>query len=265
MANTVFFAWQMDTKPEDNKSFIWSSIVSACKKCKSETTPELSPRPEKDTDGVSGSPNIVQTIFKKIDGCALFVADVTFIAKTDSSKYIPNPNVLIELGYAVKTIGWERTILVINSAHGKASELPFDILQHRWPVEYRITNETIVREKRWNNLEAVLCDAISGCEEHSLSRAKNMAISLDTDTLAFVAKNEKKDMIDIQLPAQTMGQHLTSALQIASIRRLMDLGAIRVISNPELGYGWTYDGLNMIKEIYRLHPHIMMVFRGESG
>jgi len=129
LANTIFFAWQLDTKPEDNKTFIWESIVSACEKCENTTTPELSPRPEKDTEGVSGSPNIVQTIFKKIDQCSLFIADVTFVGKTNSNKYISNPNVLIELGYAVKTIGWERTILVLNNAHGKANELPFDILQ----------------------------------------------------------------------------------------------------------------------------------------
>ena len=265
MANTVFFAWQLDTKSEDNKTFIWKSIVSACEKCKDETTPELSPRPEKDTDGISGSPNIVQTIFKKIDQCSLFVADVTFIGKTNSNKYMPNPNVLIELGYAVKTIGWERTILVLNNAHGKASELPFDILQHRWPVEYRVTDTTNVREKRWDNLEAVLSDAIRGCEEHSLSRATDMAMSLDTDTLSFIAKNENKQIIDLPMPAQTMGQHLTSSLHTASIRRLIDLGAIKVVSSPEVGYGWTYDGINMIKEIHKLHPLILSLFRGNLG
>lgn len=258
MANTVFFAWQLDTKPEDNKTFIWESIVSACEKCKDKTAPELSPRPEKDTDGVSGSPNIVQTIFKKIDQCSLFIADVTFICKTNSNKYIPNPNVLIELGYAVKTIGWERTILVLNSTHGKASELPFDILQHRWPVEYQVTDTTNVRE---NNLEAVLTDAIRECQENSLNRATKMAMSLDTDTLALVAKYENRQIIDMPMPAQTTGEHLISGLRTGSIRRLIDLGAIKVVNNPEIGYGWTYDGLNMIKEIHKLHPLLLSTFQ----
>jgi hypothetical protein len=263
LANTIFFAWQLDTKSENNKTFIWESIVSACKKCEDTATPELSPRPEKDMEGVSGSPNIVQTIFKKIDQCSIFIADVTLVGETIANKSIPNPNVLIELGYAAKTIGWERTILVINNAYGKANDLPFDILQHRWPIEYRVTDDTKVRGKMQGDLEGILIDAIRGCEESSLIRAKNMAMSLDTDTLALIAKNENKPIIELPMPAKTAGEHLTSSLHISSIRRLIDLGAIKFVSAPDVGYGWTYDGLKMIKEVHKLHPQLLSLFRGD--
>jgi hypothetical protein len=264
LANSVFFAWQLDTKAEDNRTFIWESIKSACGKLKNESLPELSPRPEKDTEGVSGTPNIVQTIFKKIDACSIFVADITFIAQSESDKYIPNPNVLLELGYAVKSIGWERTILVLNNAYGTANKLPFDMLQHRWPIEYRLTSETKVRDKRKNELEEVLGVALKNCEEYSLNRATEMMLSLDTDTFTLVAVHEHDKLIEMPLPAKTMGQLLTSSSHTASLRRLIDLGAIRVIDTPYIGYGWTSDGLQMIKEINKFHPKMLPICRKEK-
>lgn len=44
-------------------------------------------------------------------------------------KKSPNPNVLVELGYAVKTLGWERVICLCNTDFGK--EYPFDIAHNR--------------------------------------------------------------------------------------------------------------------------------------
>ena len=261
MTKHVFFAWQSDTDTKDNKSFIWDAVSTACEELADETNPELSPRPEKDTEGISGSPNIVQTIFNKIDRCSIFIADVTFVAQSKSGKHLPNPNVLLELGYAVKTIGWERTILVLNNAYGDASKLPFDMLQHRWPIEYRVTPETQARDKRWINLTEVLGDALRSCEEYSLERAITMMESLDTDTFHIVALNEGKQIIEMPLPAKTMGHVLTSTSQIASIRRLIDIGAIKVIDNPYIGYGWTSDGIAMIEEIKKAHPHLLGMLR----
>jgi hypothetical protein len=44
---------------------------------------------------------------------------------------MPNPNVLIELGYAVKTLGWNRIVCVFNMAFGRVEDLPFDLRQRR--------------------------------------------------------------------------------------------------------------------------------------
>jgi hypothetical protein len=121
MEHTAFFAWQLDTPPDQNKTFIWNALHEATAAAASSAIPEQSPRPESDTGGVPGSPNIVETIFKRIRNCAFFVADLTFTAKSDSGKLVPNANVLIELGYAARSIGWERTILVLNQSYGKAS------------------------------------------------------------------------------------------------------------------------------------------------
>lgn len=264
MVKSIFFAWQLDREADDNKSFIWDSIKSACAELQNEMSPELSPRPERDTEGVSGSPDIVQTIFRKIDECSIFVADVTFIAETDSNKYIPNPNVLLELGYAVRTIGWERTVLVLNSAFGKADNLPFNMSQHRWPIEYRVTPQTQVRQKRYESLTCALTEAFKSCQESSLKRAEEMMLSLDTETFSVVAAHEYAKLIEMPLPAKRAGAVLWSIGYTASLRRLIDLGAIRVIDKPYIGYGWTNDGLQMIKEINRVHPKILSLFREEQ-
>lgn len=245
----IFFAWQLDTEPKNNKNYIWDSICSACNKLSNEIHPELSPRPEKDTEGVSGTPNIVQTIFNKIDQCSMFVADVTFIAETKDGKLLPNPNVLLELGYAVKTIGWERTVLVLNSAYGNASKLPFDMLQHRWPIEYKVTDKTEVRERRWEGLSDALEGAFSSCQQFTLERAIQMMKALDTDSFELVALNENNKLVEMPLPGKTMGEVLVGTGRTASFRRLIDLGAIRVVDKPNIGYGWTSDGLEMIKEM----------------
>ena len=80
---------------------------------------------DRDTQGVFGSPDIVETIFSKIDDCDIFVADVSAVTTypvldsegipTDRIKATPNPNVLLELGYAVRVLGWENVICIMNA------------------------------------------------------------------------------------------------------------------------------------------------------
>src|SRR5512136_3119868 len=152
MDNTIFFAWQLDTPSDLNKDFIWRALQDAAANLLDHAQPELSPRPEKDTEGISGNPNIVETIFRRISECSIFVADVTFVAETAKGKKTPNPNVLLELGYATRCISWDRTILVMNSTAGGGADLPFDMVQHRWPIEYKLTEYTQVRDKRYFSL-----------------------------------------------------------------------------------------------------------------
>jgi len=83
-----------------------------------------------------GTPDIPDNILKKIDECSIFVADITFINEKSAKRRIPNPNVLIELGYAVKKHGFEKIIVIFNSEFGKPEELPFDI-KHRKITPYQ--------------------------------------------------------------------------------------------------------------------------------
>lgn len=261
MASTVFFAWQLDVPAEQNKKFIWEAITSACDRIV-DATPELAPRPELDTQGVPGSPNIVQTIFNRISKCAVFVADLSFVATVESkNKKAPNPNVLIELGFAAKSVGWERTILVLNDKFGEGDDLPFDIKQHRWPIRYRLSEYTKVGEKRFKQLSDALADAIVECEKHSLNRAVEMAELLDSSSLNFIATHENSESIPMPMPQRNLGNRVAFLEDILAARRLLELGALRIANPPGFGYSWTYDGIRMISEFKRRHPSILELLR----
>src|SRR3546814_17422421 len=74
---------------------------------------------------------ITAAIFDKILHCATFVADLTPIARTSAGKAIPNPNVAIELGWALKMPGWRRMVAVMNVAAGYSAEDLTFAIRHR--------------------------------------------------------------------------------------------------------------------------------------
>ncbi len=53
-------------------------------------------------------------------------------------KAMPNPNVLLELGYAAAKLGWDRLVLVMNTNYGHPEELPFDLRNRRFPLTFKI-------------------------------------------------------------------------------------------------------------------------------
>lgn len=245
MPNTIFFSWQLDTPSKNNKSFVWAALNQACEELKT-NQPEESPRPIEGAAGVPGAPNIVDSIFKRISECSVFVADLTFVAESTGGRKIPNPNVLIELGYAARCIGWERTILVMNSAFGSANNLPFDILQHRWPIEFKVTDKTQTRDERQERLSGTLSQAIRDCETYLLERAVEMASQLDGSCLCFIAANYEKDQVE--MPAGPGGAVVKE--MNAAIRLLLRIGALHVADGPNVpAFGWTYAGKRMIEHL----------------
>jgi hypothetical protein len=93
---------------------------------------------DRDTLGIAGSPPIVDEIFKKIDKAFAFVADVTFVGTRRDGRPTPNPNVLLEYGWALKSRGYYTIIPVMNTAYGEPSDqtLPFNMKHLRWPITY---------------------------------------------------------------------------------------------------------------------------------
>jgi hypothetical protein len=152
---TVFYSWQSDTPSNLNRSFIEKSLIEALKRLHSDATLENALRDttvelDKDTKGVAGSPPIADTILKKIEECAVFVADFTFVGEsmnglTNTSghpRLFPNPNVLIEYGYALRCHSHAALVGIMNSAFGKPSSdsLPFDLRHLRWPITYHLAD-----------------------------------------------------------------------------------------------------------------------------
>ena len=124
-------------------------IDKAIKDAKKDTVYELEPTIDKDTQGMPGAPNITQAILEKIKACDAFVADVSIVTgdKKQEKRLSPNPNVLLELGYAIALLGWEKIILFCNEAYGTDEDLPFDIRQHR-RIGYSLLQDDVKTEAR---------------------------------------------------------------------------------------------------------------------
>ena len=143
MPDTVFYSWQSDRPNSTNRGFIEDALEKAIRELGQDDNelykpPRAEVELDKDTKGVSGSPPIADTIFKKIEECAVFVPDLTFCGETKRGRPMPNPNVLIEYGWALAKLGPARIVGVMNSAHGRPSSqsLPFNMRHLRWPHDF---------------------------------------------------------------------------------------------------------------------------------
>jgi len=149
MAHTVFYSWQTDASAKDCRNLIERCLTKAVEQLSQDVSIDQAIRDQgmavdKDTKGVAGTPPIVDTIFKKIDAAGAFVADVTFVGKRLDGRPTPNPNVLLEYGWALKSRGFSRIICVMNTAYGEPSDhtLPFNMKHLRWPIQYNLSATT---------------------------------------------------------------------------------------------------------------------------
>lgn len=132
---TVFYSWQTDLPTRTG----WGFVHNALEKAEREINREQRIRVQLAARGEPGSPNIIDTILERIRDADCVVADVSIVnARIRQSKkkrirdlrLTPNPNVLFELGYAVRLLGWDRIILVYNTDTGTPEDLPFDFRPH---------------------------------------------------------------------------------------------------------------------------------------
>jgi hypothetical protein len=73
---------------------------------------------------------------------------LTYVAKVPKKHGVSNPNVLTERGYALKSVGSERMIAVMNTAYGSPDKLPFDLKSIRWPVLYNLISTASPKERK---------------------------------------------------------------------------------------------------------------------
>jgi len=114
MPSTIFFSWQSDTPSRGGRNFFEEALKSAIQRLSNDIQVDEPGREplqlDKDTKNVPGSPPVVDTILRKIDRAAVFVPDLTFVAQRGNGDPMPNPNVLIEYGYALKSVGHNRIV-----------------------------------------------------------------------------------------------------------------------------------------------------------
>src|SRR5688572_17335170 len=88
----------------------------------------------------------------------------TLVGRVGEKKRTPNPNVLLETGYAAHCMGWDRVILVMNThkQFGPPEDLPFDLKNRRFPLTYTLgpdDDKVPVREQLITNLTDAIQDA----------------------------------------------------------------------------------------------------------
>ena len=142
--STVFYSWQSDLR--ETRNVIEAALEKAIRSLNRDLPVENALELDQDTRGVAGWPEITSALFDKIDQCEVFVADITPINGPNSDfRITPNPNVLLELGYALATgFGRTRIICVINTHYlpnGDLRELPFDLRGSR-PVQFTLQDPT---------------------------------------------------------------------------------------------------------------------------
>jgi hypothetical protein len=156
----VFYSWQSDLPSKTNRGLILKALEKACKGLSTTGGIAVEAVVDRDTRGISGAPDISDTILSKIRDADAFVADVSLINFSANSECrpTPNPNVLVELGYALAQLGNEAIVLVVNTHFGGIEHLPFDLRSLR-VLQYEASPEADIAPVK-KELETIFKTAI---------------------------------------------------------------------------------------------------------
>ena len=260
-APIIFYSWQSDTKGKWNRYFILECLELAAANAAKELGLKNGIVVHRDTTGVGGTPSIPETIFGRIDNCAVFVGDITLVGRAwpseneqppESTQAFPNANVILELGYAVKTIGWKRVLGVMNAAKGKPDKHIFHLLQHRWPIEYELAEKAQAADAR-----KLLIDKLTEYVREALKElhadATRILQRLNIECLQLLRFLKAVDYFSHanlkQAGDENAINHFESIFTNAT-NRLLDLGVIYTNHDAEKGtyaFHWTYVG-GLVKE-----------------
>jgi hypothetical protein len=202
---TIFYSWQSDLPNATNRGFIEKSLENAAKAIRTDDSLKVEPVVDRDILGVPGSPDIGRTILDKIDQAHIFVADISIINRGER-RLSPNPNVLIELGYAMKALGPDKYLLVMNTAYGIPEELPFD-LRMKYVITYEMHEEATERAPARKVLEGKIegalraiiakCEATTDVSEGpSIGTQLRSAIEGNQPNQTNLARKYMEDLVD---------------------------------------------------------------------
>lgn len=222
----VFYSWQSDLPRETNNNLIrniFNEVKSEIEAQHADIVIQL----DEATRNESGTPDITSTILRKIDECDFYIADVSIVGKLDrNQKNVPNANVLIEFGYALKILGYERITLLFNQAYGKINNLPFDLDRRK------ITTFTSTTENPRN---------------HNL---KNIFTNVIND---YIRKNET-----LRQPIRVVDLYERDLNTLTKIFKYIDIPTFRTLSDTDTNYRASYlfflkDKLNYLINIEYFH------------
>jgi hypothetical protein len=178
----VFWSWQFDTPGKTGRHFVRDALNAAIAELRQSLEVEEPTAREAgsklhldhDREGVPGSPDLARLILEKIGRSHVFIADVTVVGavfkKTgDISSGIVkktiNPNVAIELGYALRALRDRSLLMVMNEYYGGRVDLPFDLQAKAGPILFKLPPDAdksaIAAEGR--KLKGYLVEALRLC------------------------------------------------------------------------------------------------------
>ena len=155
----VFYSWQSDLPNFSNRTFVEECLKKSLGDINDKYSMFL--QLNQDTRNIPGTPDIVNTILRKIEDTYIYIADVSIVGKIyKKKKYTSNQNVMLELGYALSVLDETNVILICNTAIAGVKELAFDIEKKRL-ITYRLCDDNkgdkpVIKKE----LSAKLYDAI---------------------------------------------------------------------------------------------------------
>lgn len=183
MKVNIFYSWQSDLPNAKNRNLIESCLKKAIKILNNEINEVSEFSIESDSRNDTGTPDLAESIFSKVEKCDILVADISIINAKSDCRPMPNPNVLLEVGFAAKAISWSNILCIYNSEYGKVELLPFDI-RTRKPIIYNTSNgiseskETLTKILK-TQIKDIIYNRIIDKKEY-LSTKRNVDLALQS-------------------------------------------------------------------------------------
>jgi hypothetical protein len=228
VSRTIFFSWQSDIPTSVCRNFVERALKDAVRRIAADTTVEKAPRGDlsvdRDTQNVPGSPPIFDTILAKIESAAIFVPDLTFVGTRTDGRPVPNPNVLMEYGYALSQHGHPRIIAVMNTAYGEPTQenMPFNLGHRRFPIQYRLEEDATedvrrtVRAALSKEFESAIKLVFDSEEFRSAARTK----VVERPRTALDEAEDYADEVDYQRALRGLGSGVGLEKVRANVRAL---------------------------------------------
>lgn len=183
MKVNLFYSWQSDLPSAKNRNLIAFCLRKAIKQLKDEINEVSEFCVESDSRNDIGTPDLAESIFAKIEKSDILVADISLINAEGNCRPTPNPNVLLELGFASKAISWSNILCIYNCEYGKVESLPFDI-RTRKPIVYNTSGGVVEAKKMLikafkNQIKDIIYNRIIDKKEY-LSTKRNIDLSLQS-------------------------------------------------------------------------------------
>jgi hypothetical protein len=259
----VFYSWQTDSPKETNLHAIRSALRRASSKLETLSSGDgLKINLEEATRNEPGSPNIPQTIIAKIELSHIFVCDVTTINHTATGvkRKTPNPNVTWELGYAVSKLGWQRIVMLLNTAYGPIEDLPFDFDRHR-ASPYRLQEDSL-RSAEVAKLEQLVFEAL------------RVIIATDppypTHPLNPEQERRRRDIINLRwvmesIHLPSLERHIVEAPGYIRIDLFHFYESFEAIFNSKSFHLYDLDLLKRLKRVHKLWAQSLAFYEHYEG